>query len=93
MANGKFVLDGMVGCPPAAWTWDDPKYLEHTWKTSQPVVGQTSVSFVDERQVRRYRAITFETRKKGDKIIALWANGIRSPAAVREAAGTRFMLT
>ena len=93
MANGEFVLQSIVGGEAVAWIWDDPRYLEHSWKTGESVVGQTSVSFVDAHKNRRSLSISFETQRRGNKIVALWANGIRkrrnsallegSPAASR----------
>ena len=80
MSNGTYVLDGIFGCAQVAWTWDDPIYLDHVWKTGGHVIGQTSVSFIDERKVRRSRAIGFEAKRKGNRIVSLWATKIRPSA-------------
>ena len=77
MSDGSFVLKNYLGLHKADWVWDDRAILDRTWRMKTSIAGSTAIACLDSSKVRRTRVVVFEARKKREKIVSLWGQGIR----------------
>jgi hypothetical protein len=85
MTNGNFVLDRIRGGPPADWRWVDESILRLAWDDpkGRSFSGRTFVDFQDCNSNEYAQLVYYETKRRGDSVIALWSKrkfgGIESP--------------
>ena len=78
--NGGFVLDSLYGGRRLEWEWQDSSQLLRAWESSKPIFGTGFVYLEDSRGRERYKPISYNLRRSGSGVIALWGVGIRKAA-------------
>ena len=79
MANGTFVLERMYGAASFPWSWDDVTILSRVWTTQDSYFGDATVAYFDSEKIRRSKQISYEVRRKGDRVVSLWGSKVRPP--------------
>jgi len=81
--SGGFVLDRLYGGRLVEWEWQDFSQLQCAWESSTSIFGTGFVYLTDARSAKRYKPISYNMRRSGTGVIALWGSGIRKPAQSR----------
>jgi len=83
MSSGNFSLHRLIGGRRVEWEWSESHLLRDAWNSGKTLSGETYIEYRERGGAPNLRAVSYELKRKGNAIIALWSRTSNNKAGVR----------